>query len=333
MKISSRQAGGEQGLLFTLPAPALDLGSYHVIVVNISGGKDSQAALDETVRAAGAAGVRDRIVTVFADLGDEDEWPGTRELAAEHAAHYGLRHEVVCREVTGPDGQRVQQSLSEHIESRPQQKWPDAARRFCTSDLKRAPVRRLLTRLAAEQHAAGVTGRVRILNVLGLRAQESAQRALLAPWSHDGQASNRTVRCVNQWLPIHSWTAEQVWARIAEAGTRPHPIYAAGMPACRAGSASLLAAALSSSPPGSTPREPSAAPRWSAGWATTSGWACPCATSSPKPGPPPAPCPSRTGRRDAVPGQPLHARRPRRHGHHRAPRRDHEPPPGQPVTR
>ena len=159
MKISSRQAGGEQGLLFTLPAPALDLGSYHVIVVNISGGKDSQAALDETVRAAGAAGVRDRIVTVFADLGDEDEWPGTRELAAEHAAHYGLRHEVVCREVTGPDGQRVQQSLSEHIESRRQQKWPDAARRYCTSDLKRAPVRRLLTRLAAEQHAAGVTGR------------------------------------------------------------------------------------------------------------------------------------------------------------------------------
>lgn len=235
MATISRQADWVQGLLFALPAPALDLASYHVIVVNISGGKDSQAALDETVRAAGTAGVRDRIVTVFCDLADEDEWEGTRELAAEHAAHYGLRHEVVCREVTGPDGQRVQQSLSEHIAARPQQKWPDAARRFCTSDMKRAPVRRLLTRLAAEQHAAGVTGRVRILNVLGLRAQESAKRALLAPFSHDGPASNQTVRSVDQWLPIHTWTAEQVWARIAEAGTRPHPIYAAGMPrlSCR----------------------------------------------------------------------------------------------------
>lgn len=179
-----RLAAGAQGELFALPVSAAlapDLSSYDVILVNISGGKDSQAALDETVRAAGAAGVRDRIVTVFCDLGDEDEWPGTRELAAEHAACYVLRHEVVCREVIGAGGQRVQQSLSEHIESRPQQKWPDAARRYCTSDMKRAPVYRLMTRLTAEQRAAGITGRrVRILNVLGLRAQESARRALLS---------------------------------------------------------------------------------------------------------------------------------------------------------
>ena len=225
-----------QGVLFALPAPAPapDLSGYDVILVNISAGKDSQAALDETVRAADAAGVRDRIVTVFCDLGDDDEWPGTRELAAEHAAHYGLRHEVVFRQVTGPDGQRVQQTLSEHIERRGM--WPDAARRYCTSDLKRAPVHRLMTRLAAEQRAAGITGRrVRILNVLGLRAQESPKRALMAPFSHDQRASNQTVRRVDEWLPIHSWTTRQVWARIAQAGTRPHSIYAAGMPrlSCR----------------------------------------------------------------------------------------------------
>ena len=226
-----------QGELFALPAAAplaLDLSGYDVILVNISGGKDSQAALDETVRAADAAGVRDRIVTVFCDLGDEDEWPGTRELAAEHAAHYGLRHEVVCREVISADGERVQQTLSEHIEQRGM--WPDAARRYCTSDLKRAPVYRLMTRLAAEQHAAGITGRrVRILNVMGLRAQESAKRALMPPFSHDERASNQTVRSVDEWLPIHSWTTAQVWAQIAEAGTRPHSVYAAGMPrlSCR----------------------------------------------------------------------------------------------------
>jgi 3'-phosphoadenosine 5'-phosphosulfate sulfotransferase (PAPS reductase)/FAD synthetase len=230
-------AGGTQGELFALPAAAMlapGLSSYDVILVNISGGKDSQAALDETVRAAAAAGVRHRIVTVFCDLGDEDEWPGTRELAAEHAAHYGLRHEVVCREVINAGGERVQQSLSEHIEERGM--WPDAARRYCTSDLKRAPVHRLMTRLAAEQRAAGITGRrVRILNVMGLRAQESTKRALMRPFSHDERASNKTVRSVDEWLPIHGWTTAQVWARIAEAGTRPHPIYAAGMPrlSCR----------------------------------------------------------------------------------------------------
>lgn len=102
------QAGSPaQGVLFAPPAPpaAPDLSGYDVILVNISGGKDSQAALDETVRAAEAAGVRNRIVTVFCDL----------------------------------------------------------------------------------------------------------------------------------WLPIHSWTSGQLWARITAAGTRPHPIYAAGMPrlSCR----------------------------------------------------------------------------------------------------
>ena len=57
-----------QGEWFALPAApplALELSGYDVILVNITGGKDSQAALDETVRAADAAGVRDRIVTVF----------------------------------------------------------------------------------------------------------------------------------------------------------------------------------------------------------------------------------------------------------------------------
>jgi 3'-phosphoadenosine 5'-phosphosulfate sulfotransferase (PAPS reductase)/FAD synthetase len=218
-----------------LPAPGVpDLAWYDVILVSISGGKDSQAALDETVRAADAAGVRHRIVTAFADLGEDDEWPGTRELAAEHAAHYGLRHEVVFREITTEDGRRVQQTLSEHIEAHG--RWPDWQRRFCTSDLKRDPISKLLTRLAREQRAAGVTGRrVRILSVLGLRAQESAERAMKSSFANDKRATNKTVRYVDTWLPIHSWSVARVWERIGEAGTRPHPVYAAGMPrlSCR----------------------------------------------------------------------------------------------------
>lgn len=229
----------QQGELFDLldlagarppAAPAPDLTVYDVILINISGGKDSQAALDATVRAARDAGVpMSRLVTVFCDLGEDDEWPGTAQLAAEHAAHYGLRHEVVRRMV---DGQP--QSLTEHIEARGM--WPDAARRYCTSDMKRAPVYRLLTRLAAEQRAAGVTGRrVRILNVMGLRGQESPARALLPAFAPDDRATNATVRRVDTWLPIHHLSIGEVWAAIERAGTRPHPVYAAGMPrlSCR----------------------------------------------------------------------------------------------------
>lgn len=238
---------GLDGLLPEVPAP--DLPSYDWVMPSISGGKDSQCELDETVRQCDAAGVpRERIVTVFCDLGALDEWPGTRELAAEHAAFYGLRHEVVWREVDDGHGGKRQQGLSEHILERG--KWPDRARRYCTSDMKRAPVYRLMTRLAQEKRDAGVAGRqVRILNVLGMRAQESPARKLMSPFAFDERASNQTVRHVDTWLPIHSWTTEDVWERIRQAGTRPHPVYAAGMPrlSCRfcvlAGRSALLRAA------------------------------------------------------------------------------------------
>ncbi|MEU3497561.1 hypothetical protein ABZ747_29225 [Kitasatospora cineracea] len=62
---------------------------YDWIVVASSGGKDSQAMLDEVVRSTDAAGVpRERIVVVHNDLdvtdsGESIEWPGTMELARE----------------------------------------------------------------------------------------------------------------------------------------------------------------------------------------------------------------------------------------------------------
>jgi hypothetical protein len=67
-----------------------------------------------------------------------------------------------------------------------------------TSDLKRAPVYRLMTRLAEEQRTSGITWRrVSILNVLGMRAQESPHCALLDPFSAHARTSNATVRLVH----------------------------------------------------------------------------------------------------------------------------------------
>lgn len=203
--------------------PGPDLTDYDIILVNSSAGKDSQATLDVAVEAARSAGVLNRLVVVHADLG-ESEWPGARELAAEHAGHYGLRFEVVAR--------RTANGTVDTILDRVAQRgmWPDARRRWCTSDSKRGPVRTLMTRLVAElRDSEAVVGRpVRLLNVLGMRAQESCDRRNAVPFRHDRPASNGR-RHVDEWRPIHSWTVEQVWARIAQAGTRPHPAYAAGM--------------------------------------------------------------------------------------------------------
>ncbi len=176
-----------------------------------------------TVADAADAGVLEHVVAVHADLGDA-EWPCTRELAAEHAAHYGLRFEIVARQ--RGDG-AVETILQRVLDDRGM--WPDSARRWCTFDHKRGPVRKLITRLVTERREAGVVGGpVRLLNVMGFRAEESPARRRRDPLAFDRAASNGR-RHVDTWLPIHDWSVEDVWQRIRQAGTRPHPAYAAGM--------------------------------------------------------------------------------------------------------
>ncbi len=193
------------------------LRSYHVILINSSAGKDSQAMLDDVTALADAAGVRDRLVVVHADLG-RVEWAGTRELAEEQAAHYGVRFEVVSR----PQGDLVDQIRARGM-------FPSSTARYCTSDQKTGQVARLLTQLAKEHREAGGEGPCRILNCLGLRAAESSARAKRESFKHDTRASNGR-RHVDTWLPIFDWTKEQVWTRIEESGVRHHPAYDLGMP-------------------------------------------------------------------------------------------------------
>ena len=115
-----------------------DLTSYDWILLNTSGGKDSQTAMDVTVRDAHRVGVTDRLVAVHCDLG-RVEWKGTRELAEEQARRYGI------------------------------------------------------TRFEDKPASSG-------------------------------------ARHVDRWLPIHSWSTDQVWARIRESGVPSSPVYELGMP-------------------------------------------------------------------------------------------------------
>lgn len=133
----------------------------------------------------------------------------------------GLRCELVRREVNG-----APQGILEHLEAKKRPMWPDARNRWCTSDHKRAPILKLMTRLARELRESGaVAGRpVRILDVVGMRAAESRERRRAQPYSHKSRASNGR-RHVDEWRPIHSWSTAEVWARIAQAGTRPHWAY------------------------------------------------------------------------------------------------------------
>jgi 3'-phosphoadenosine 5'-phosphosulfate sulfotransferase (PAPS reductase)/FAD synthetase len=214
--------------------PPPDLRAYDYILINSSAGKDSQAMLDLVVELADAAGVRDRVVVVHCDLG-RVEWSGTRELAEEQAAHYGLRFEVVSRRQGDLLTQVDQRAAAQAAKGKRVLPWPSPRERWCTSDQKRAPVYALMTRLAADWRAnigqwdACKRKRpCRILNCQGMRAQESSARAKLVPFHHDEKASNGR-RHVDKWLPIHGWTVEEVWSRIRASGVRHHRAYDLGM--------------------------------------------------------------------------------------------------------
>lgn len=194
-----------------------DLASYDSIVVASSAGKDSQAMLDRVHELAVAAGVVDRIVVVHCDLG-RVEWADTGELAAEQARRYDFRFLKVSR----PQG-----DLLTHVEKLGQ--WPTPSMRFCTSDHKRAQIHRVITSLCDKVRKTTGKKVVRVLNAIGLRAEESPGRAKRADLTFDKRASNGR-RVVDVWLPVHAWTTEEVWDRIRVSGVPHHRAYDLGMP-------------------------------------------------------------------------------------------------------
>lgn len=219
----------------TKNATEIRLADYDLVVINSSAGKDSQAMLDSLVELADSQGFpRERMIVVHADLGLKVEWPEVKALAAEQAAHYGLRIEYTSRiggkaTVSGKVYQAGETfgDLLDYVDRR--KMWPSSKARFCTSEFKRGPIMRLINALCRELRSSGAVPAsrpVRVLSCLGMRAQESAARAKRVPFNRKSSTSNVVV---DEWLPIHAWTVEQVWDRIRMSGVRHHWAYDRGM--------------------------------------------------------------------------------------------------------
>lgn len=192
-------------------ADPVDLASFDLILVNTSGGKDSALAAWYVTALAEALGIKDRIVAVHATFAEE--WEGTPELVQRQCAALGIPLEIVSRK----------ESLLGYVERRG--KWPSNKQRYCTSDFKRAPINKVITRLAPHLGHR----KCRVLNVMGLRADESPARAKRNPVEVDLNRSN-SKRDVITWLPIFRLSTPQVWALIKRLALEMHPAYAAGMP-------------------------------------------------------------------------------------------------------
>tara|TARA_R110000796_G_scaffold45616_43_gene110473 strand:+ start:4338 stop:5105 length:768 start_codon:yes stop_codon:yes gene_type:complete len=177
-----------------------------LFAVNHSAGKDSQAMLIQLRR----MGVPDsQIVIVHADLG-EVEWPGNLEHIRQTIGNVPF---IVAR---------AKKTFLEMVEHR--QMFPSPGQRQCTSDLKRGPIQRELRRYLKKHPEFGG----RIVNCMGMRAQESAARAK-RPSIIKNRSCSIAGRDWIDWLPIHEMTHFDVFATIFSAGQRPHWAYYAGM--------------------------------------------------------------------------------------------------------
>ena len=207
--MSGRSAGRRHRRGIAVPAECremIDCGA--LVAVSTSGGKDSQAMTILLSRIV----PRDQLLAVHAPLG-EVEWPGT----IEHIQN------------TLPDGAPLilapvasGKSLLASIEERG--RFPSPSIRWCTSSLKRGPIERELRRyLKTHPRFDG-----RLVNAIGMRAEESTARAAKTAWKHSDHNS-RAGRSWFDWLPIFDLTEDQVFDVIRAAGQSPHPAYRMGM--------------------------------------------------------------------------------------------------------
>lgn len=184
----------------------IELGA--LFVINHSGGKDSQAMMIKLLEFV----PREQILVVHASLGFM-EWSGAMELARDQSAEAGVQFIIAKAKKSFLD--MVLKRFSERPEV---PSFPSPKYRQCTSDLKRGPITREIRRYAK------ANGYDRIVNCVGLRAEESSNRAkqqIFKPAAENGKAG----RTWYDYLPIHSVTTNQVFQAIKNAGQLPHWAY------------------------------------------------------------------------------------------------------------
>jgi DNA sulfur modification protein DndC len=179
----------------------IDLGA--LFALNSSGGKDSQCM---TIHLARLIPKR-QLVIIHSHLPGV-EWEGTKE----HIEKYAMGIPVHFTQAN--------KTFFEMVDHR--RKFPDAARRQCTSDLKRGPIQKFINNYAKENHFNIV------VNCMGLRADESHGRAKKEPFRFRDDLSAKH-RQQFEWLPIHHFNIHQVWNTITLAGQEPHWAYSEGM--------------------------------------------------------------------------------------------------------
>ena len=192
----------------------LHLHGFDIVIINSSGGKDSVCAIHEICRMADEQKYpREQIHVSHQDLG-EIEWPGVKELVERQCKFFNLQLHITTRKNRAGDSP----DLLDYALRR--KMWPGPSTRWCTSDFKRGPGARVVTKVAPKGT---------VLYVFGFREIESPRRKKMKQFSLNKRLSNKG-RTVYDCLPIHRWEDWKVWATIKGAGIPYHYAYDLGMP-------------------------------------------------------------------------------------------------------
>jgi 3'-phosphoadenosine 5'-phosphosulfate sulfotransferase (PAPS reductase)/FAD synthetase len=215
----------------TLPDLAIDseiIGAIRAgvwIVFNLSGGKDSSAAMFAVNLHLDLLGhPRDRRMAIHADLG-RAEWASTPAFVEQIAALADMPLTVVRRAAGDlvdrwhqrfENGKRRYEALETYNLIGP---WSSASLRFCQSEMKAAVIGPAVARMHAGQ---------RIISVLGLRRDESHNRASIPIAKVDqrfAKAGNRQGTVMSLWHPIADWSTADVFRAHALFGVPLHEAY------------------------------------------------------------------------------------------------------------
>lgn len=207
---------------------ALDRGAY--LVINSSGGKDSQAITYMLASSPELAKYKDKMIVLHADLG-RAEWPGGGEHAEKMAKEYGLPFHVTRRDAwINPETGKKERWLGDmmtHFEQRAA--WPGMYR-ICTSDMKTGPCWKWIRNNLSKKG-------VPVISALGIRKEEGehdktsgGSRWFAEEWGTTKEfgVQGGKPREAYEWNPILDWKLDDVWNGIRESGLDRHYAYDLG---------------------------------------------------------------------------------------------------------
>lgn len=213
---------GERPQVAVTPEISGLLAANAPVAIGVSGGKDSSAVAFATVAYLDSIGHTGPRILIHSDLG-VTEWEQSLEWCQRLAARLGLEL-IVVRRPKGDMMQRWEQRWSDNVARYRALEcvqlilpWSTPDMRFCTSEMKVDVICRELSRRYPGQT---------IVNVNGIRREESTARACKPVWKEQPKLTSKTLATLGvDWHPIIEWTLEDVLDLLKAVDFPLHPAY------------------------------------------------------------------------------------------------------------